>query len=209
MQRLALTMTATVWVLLLDALAFGQVGVGTMVVPKDTDAPLKAGDRIVCYTYDLYWPCQVEKVNGNWLWIGDTKFHGWVEADKVQTIDAAIEDYSGRIKRQPSAENYDLRGVGWLYKKDYDSAIKDFTEAIRLEPKVPSFYENRGEARLAKGEYQSAIADLSECIRLEKNPPDLYEAYRMRAEAYDKTGNRQAAEADQREAEKYKQMVPK
>ena len=51
--------------------------------------------------------------------------------------------------------------------KEYDKAIADYTEAIRLEPAQPAAYFNRGNARLEKKEYDKAIADYTEAIRLE------------------------------------------
>ena len=42
------------------------------------------------------------------------------------------------IRLEPkSALAYNNRGVAWSVKKDYDRAIADFTEAIRLDPKMP------------------------------------------------------------------------
>jgi Flp pilus assembly protein TadD len=45
-----------------------------------------------------------------------------------------------------NATYYFARGVAYLDTNDYDKAIIDFTEAIRLEPNNASAYNNRGTA---------------------------------------------------------------
>jgi lipoprotein NlpI len=62
---------------------------------------------------------------------------------------------------------YNNRGNVWLDKKEYDKAIADYGEAVRLDPKDAAAYNNRGSARRAKSEYDNAIADYGEAIRLD------------------------------------------
>ena len=52
-------------------------------------------------------------------------------------------------------------------KGDFDKALADLTEAIRLDPKLAQAYLCRGEAYSEKGEHGKAIADITEAIRLE------------------------------------------
>jgi len=68
-----------------------------------------------------------------------------------------------------------------LLAREYDRAIADYSEAIRLDPKNAGAYSGRGEAYCFKGEYDRAIADFTEALRLK--PTDA-EAYRARGEAY-------------------------
>ena len=49
----------------------------------------------------------------------------------------------------------------------FDRAILDFTEAIRLDPRLAAAYHNRGNAWHAKADYDKAIADYTEAIRLD------------------------------------------
>ena len=64
------------------------------------------------------------------------------------------------------------RGRAYEEKGDYDQAIADFTEAIRLnandEPDgLVSAYFSRGIVYAYKGHFDNAIADCNEIIRLE------------------------------------------
>ena len=54
----------------------------------------------------------------------------------------------------------------WLYKGNYDQAIKDYSEAIRLKPGDVKAWNNRGIVYRRKGEYDLAIQDFSEAIKL-------------------------------------------
>ena len=82
-------------------------------------------------------------------------------------------------------------------KGEYDKAIADFNEAIRLDPKVALAYIYRGKAWGAKGEYDKAIADFNEAIRLN---PKLGAAYFSRGIAWEAKGNLDRAIADLNEA---------
>lgn len=53
-------------------------------------------------------------------------------------------------------------------KGDYDRAIADFDEAIRLDPKYAHAYENRAKAYASKGDYDRANTDRNEAIRLDR-----------------------------------------
>jgi tetratricopeptide (TPR) repeat protein len=68
----------------------------------------------------------------------------------------------------PEAQNN--RGDAWYAKREYDQAIADYGEAIRLDPKYAVAYRSRGDAWRAKREYDQAIADYDQAILL--NPRD-------------------------------------
>ena len=66
-------------------------------------------------------------------------------------------------------------------KGDYDKAIADCSEAIKIAPSSSSAYCMRGRAYRAKGDCDKAIADYNEAIRLK---PDYDEAIHRRGLAY-------------------------
>ena len=65
-------------------------------------------------------------------------------------------------------------------KGNYDRAITDFDEAIRLDPKVAVSFYRRGLAYDHQGQHNRAIADFDEAIRLD---PNFTQAIKSRAEA--------------------------
>ena len=82
-------------------------------------------------------------------------------------------------------------------KGEYDRAIADYTEAIRLDPKHAAAFNNRGLAWTAKGEHDRAIADYTEAIRLD---PKHAAAFYNRGNAWSAKGEYDRAIADYTEA---------
>ncbi|KAF6000649.1 Stress-induced-phosphoprotein 1 [Cyanidiococcus yangmingshanensis] len=50
--------------------------------------------------------------------------------------------------------------------KDFEAAVRYFTEAIELDPSNHVLYSNRSAAYASKGEYEEALADAERCIEL-------------------------------------------
>jgi tetratricopeptide (TPR) repeat protein len=61
------------------------------------------------------------------------------------------------------------KGERFLDNEDYDAAIAEFTEAIRLNPNFTNAYNKRGSAYSYKGQYDAVIRDFTEAIRLDPN----------------------------------------
>lgn len=72
------------------------------------------------------------------------------------------------------SKGYLERGHQWYGKKEWDKAIKDYTEVIRLEPKNPSGFYYRGCALAENGEAAKAIEDFNETIRLDPKYPHAF-----------------------------------
>ena len=91
---------------------------------------------------------------------------------------------------QDTTENlsviYNNRGTAYDDKGDYDRAIQDFNEAIRLNPNFERAYYDRGNAYIDKDDYDRAIQEYDEAIRL--NPKDA-NAYNNRGVAYERKGD--------------------
>lgn len=65
-----------------------------------------------------------------------------------------------------------MRGFSYYYNwKDYDRAIRDFTEAIRLNPQYAIAYYNRGLSYFRSGNYRRAIADYEEALQIDPDHP--------------------------------------
>jgi tetratricopeptide (TPR) repeat protein len=76
-----------------------------------------------------------------------------------------------------AAYNYNNRGAAYYNKGNYDKAIADFSQAIRLKPNFPDAFFNRGSADAKKGNKSKAKADYAQALRLR---PDLAEVYHKR-----------------------------
>ena len=89
------------------------------------------------------------------------------------------------------------RGRATTDKGDYDRAIADYNEAIRLDPKFAHAYSQPRHRLLPEGDLDRAIADYGEAIRLD---PKFAYAYNNRGNAcYDKHDENRAI-ADYSEA---------
>ncbi len=56
-----------------------------------------------------------------------------------------------------------------LTKKDWNSAITDYTSAIQLKPDFAEAYNNRAFAKHEKGDEEGAEADLAKAIQLKQS----------------------------------------
>jgi tetratricopeptide (TPR) repeat protein len=65
------------------------------------------------------------------------------------------------------AEPFIRRGDESYTKGDYDRAIQDYTQAIKLDPAGVVGYLDRGIAYFAKNDYDRAIADFTQAIKLD------------------------------------------
>jgi tetratricopeptide (TPR) repeat protein len=92
------------------------------------------------------------------------------EQDK---LDEAIVELNKAVNLAPKhALPYVCRATVRFGKKDFDGAIRDIDDAVRLEPgKASSGYGLRGSAYTMKREYAKAVKDLEEALRL--NPEDV------------------------------------
>jgi len=129
----------------------------------------------------------------------------WVEG-KFTDPKKAIEYLNNAIKLQPGNYYYVLRGVAYTDLGQYQRAIADYTEAIRLKPDdADEAYYNRGFAYDKLGQYQRAIADYNKAIRLR---PDYARAYSNRGSVYQELGQLQRAIKDYNQAIRLKPDYP-
>jgi ATP-dependent Lon protease len=79
------------------------------------------------------------------------------------------------------AELLNDRGLISFNNGEYDKALNDFNEALKLDKDYPACYVNRGNALLKKGDFQKALDDFNAAINLNPNDP---KALAGRANAY-------------------------
>ena len=96
------------------------------------------------------------------------------------------------------------RGETYFEQNDFDRAISEFAEALRLDPglaaakdNVRAAYFNRGGMKFQMGDSKGAIGDFNEAIALD--PKDA-QGYSARGFIHEKTGKPDEAIADYTEA---------
>lgn len=140
----------------------------------------------------------------------------------IKYIDRALK-YTKDDSRISKAGLFYLRGMTYLFTKDYDKAIKSFSNSIKLDSTLIDPYKERVELYFKKGEYDLAAKDAKKIIDLEpkfenvlfyarceakqgnyeealesfnfviENLPNCSEAYQYRAETYRKLGEIKSA----------------
>jgi tetratricopeptide (TPR) repeat protein len=114
-------------------------------------------------------------------------------------VDVVIEGCTAVIQSnqdppQKLATAFDNRGVAYRLKGEYDHALQDYEQAIRLNPDNANAFNNRGIIYRIKGNYDHAIADYDEAIWLKNS--DFPAAFYNRALAYDDKGEYDRALTD-------------
>lgn len=92
-------------------------------------------------------------------------------------------DYWGRAisNKQNTVEAYNNRGLAYHELKQYDRAIKDYSQAIKLDPGHAAAYNNRGNSYYERNEYQLALADLNQSLQ---RKPDYAKSHLNRGLVY-------------------------
>jgi tetratricopeptide (TPR) repeat protein len=73
---------------------------------------------------------------------------------------------SGRFRGHALAIKYNNRGALWGSLREYDRALTDYADAIRVDPKYADAYYNRCVAYNRKQFYDSAIGACDDAIKL-------------------------------------------
>ena len=90
----------------------------------------------------------------------------------IQGCTAVIQTGRELIDRLAAA--YNNRGVAYRLKAQYDDAIKDFDEALRLRPTFANAFNNRAVAYRNQGDLDHALEDYNAAIHLK---PDYIPAF--------------------------------
>lgn len=96
-----------------------------------------------------------------------------------------------------TAQSHYNKGIEYYKQNDFDSAIKELTDTIRLNPNFSQAFVFRGQLYYVKGNYEQAIIDCNQVIRLNPNSAG---AYNQRGWYYYFLGNNEQAIIDTTEA---------
>lgn len=92
---------------------------------------------------------------------------------------------------------YLVRGQTYACMKDYDSAIRDFTEAIHIDSQLAAAYYERAECYGRKQDFEAGLRDINRAIELDGKRSS---SYTRRAALLEALGRTSEAAADRRKA---------
>jgi tetratricopeptide (TPR) repeat protein len=177
------------------------------------------GKRIVAGSHDQAGPKVWEAALSNED--GERRFHAWQqrqahEYEESKDWFAAAFHLGAMLEREPKnldiqarrdralAEltkgrngQYALRHNHWgnahFANGDYDKAVADYSEAIRLNPQEAMYFHNRGNCYYRKGEFSKAADDQTKAIKIK---PEFGQAWAWRGSTYAELGQWEKAAAD-------------
>jgi tetratricopeptide (TPR) repeat protein len=138
---------------------------------------------------------QASQQSQDWAWCKGNQESG-VSVDRQIQGCIALMQTKG-LSPAELATAYNARGVAYYQSGEYETAIQDIEQAIRIYPKLAKAYYNRGIIDRAKGALDKALADFSDAIRLD---PKYVMSFNNRGLVYDAKGDYDRAIADFSEA---------
>lgn len=127
---------------------------------------------------------------------------GW---NKKGDYSKVIADTTEAIRLHPSQAGYNLRGSAYYDKGEYEIAIADFDDALKLGAPSGTIFHNRGNAWRGKGDFARAIADYDATIKLE---PKSTFSFQNRGIAKEALGDLDGALADINQAIRLDPTLP-
>jgi len=106
----------------------------------------------------------------------------WVKKEAVLRPREAINFYTAAIDKDPTDERaISCRCWAHMAVGEYDRALRDGEEAVRLNPTSTAWKNNRGEVFIKRKEYDKAVAEFTDILN--SNPRYFFALYN-RSEAY-------------------------
>jgi tetratricopeptide (TPR) repeat protein len=144
--------------------------IGLRVVPTVDCKIMNGTEEIPLDSVNI--PYTIRDAVDGWLDVGP----GYVEPQHLMTLEASIPYCAARIAADRNDRwAYNLRGIVRKERGDFDLAILDFNEAIRLDKSDAEVFNNRGSAYRAKGDFEKAIQDFDQAIRLDAKYATAYD----------------------------------
>lgn len=174
------------FVFLCSLVCSGQEPDGTYYVPfgsilTKVDAPFKTSglDKVVIPAKTMLTVIVVKGDDVSVEWHdGRRLLRGSLKREDTLPMSKGFLFLEDELKASPTARNHEAHGLFSHSLGEYDEAIKQFDEAIELEPNKATYYLSRGLSFDAKGEFEQAIDDYTRCLKLN---PEMTRALCCRA----------------------------
>jgi tetratricopeptide (TPR) repeat protein len=101
--------------------------------------------------------------------VQDSRLCKAVDADHLVIPACTRLIASSNLSQGDRAIAYAIRGTAHWRQRDFDDAIADENEAIKINPNLAAAYATRGAAYGSKGDDDQALADDSKAIELDPN----------------------------------------
>jgi len=131
--------------------------------------------------------------NGSWA---NMKNGTYVRITGHSDVADTVE-FTASTGAQQNAIVRNQQGIAKQNKGDWNGAMADYNEAIRLDPNYSSAYDNRGNVKRQNGDLNGAMADIDQAIRF--NPKNAL-AYNNRGIIKEAKGDLTGAIADYSQA---------
>jgi tetratricopeptide (TPR) repeat protein len=97
----------------------------------------------------------------------------WADESPFTVHDTTQSAPQATLPKLSSAKEYYARAYKADQAKDYGNAIRDYSEAIRLDPKYVEAIGNRGAARFNTQDIEGALSDYNAALKLMPNHKGL------------------------------------
>jgi tetratricopeptide (TPR) repeat protein len=145
------------------------------------------GDRIRMTPQQ--WYTRTDNNPGEFFFLKQVPNDTLINTPNIRPLTEIESKGSSTPETNAKAKDVFERGEAYRLAKEYDRAIAEYNEAIRLNPVNAEVWGSRGQAYLLKEQYDRAIIDLSEAISLDPKYAWIWaergEAYRLKEE-YDR-----------------------
>jgi tetratricopeptide (TPR) repeat protein len=188
-RQISFAMGAAGWLFFAAPVSAQDSPIGRKFMPKEGCQAMAGNKEFPAGLLML--PFTVREVKGDMWLVGRAQ----VNKNDVVPLEKAADYYTQCLRNDAaSAWAYACRGIARHELGDYNNAVKDYGEAIRLDPAHASAcYNNRGNIWEWTGKFDQALADLTEAIRID---PQSATAYYSRGLAWHKKRDLDKALAD-------------
>jgi tetratricopeptide (TPR) repeat protein len=163
--------------------------VGTIVCLKagnvETYRRTEAGEFELHRVGFRYLDLRVVEEKGDFVALQNDDVIVWVKKDVALRPRDAIDHFTAQLDKDPTDQRaISCRCASYMAAGDYDRALRDAEEAVRMNPESPAWRNNRAEVLIKRKEYDKAIAEFTALL---EEDPDHDFSLMNRSEAYVRT----------------------